>query len=225
MLQRIAVLSFLLLIPFTGCSEDPQAKYDAALRAVERSQARLDNLRPAYDAARQKAALVVCKEIAGTTPEESAMGALSQLDAFAAQALGGGTISGEMTGDMGSDPAKADVAMEAGAEGELAGDSTAAKHSTSPPIGDADAALDQLLNAHKTMQEQQSAAAAPMAKAYETMRKINTPGTPEAKRVEEVLATMPEAKAYLRQEERLARAEEALDAAEAQLPAAPAGVE
>ena len=64
-----------------------------------------------------------------------------------------------------------------------------------------------------------------MAKAYETMQKINTPGTPEAKRVEEVLAEMPEAKAYHRQEERLARAEEALDAAEAALPSGAAGAE
>jgi hypothetical protein len=205
------VIPFLLLSIVVGCSEDPQAKYDAALNAVERSQARLDNLRPAYDAARQKAALVVCKEIAGATPEESAMGALSQLDAFAAQAIGGGTIAG-------------DAAVDPGADGESA--TTDAKPDTkhtTPPVGDADAALDQLLNAHKSMQEQQAVMAAPMAKAYETMRQINTPGTPEAKRVEEVLATMPEAKAYLRQEERLARAEEALDAAEAQLPAEPAG--
>jgi hypothetical protein len=50
------------------------------------------------------------------------------------------------------------------------------------------------------------------------MNKIKVPGTPEAKRFEEVLAKMPEVQAYRRQEERLARAKQAAEEAEAALP-------
>src|SRR3954453_1543482 len=64
----------------SGCGESPQQKYDAAVRELERAQERLDSLRPAYDAARQTAANAVCREIAGTTPEESASAALQGLN-------------------------------------------------------------------------------------------------------------------------------------------------
>jgi hypothetical protein len=70
------------------------------------------------------------------------------------------------------------------------------------------------------MQEQAAALTEPIAKARETMKLINTPGTPEAARVEALLADQPEVKAYRRQEKRVARAQEAVDAAEAQLPGA-----
>jgi hypothetical protein len=77
-----------------------------------------------------------------------------------------------------------------------------------------------LIGAHEKMAEQQSALTGSLAKVQETMTKINTPGTPEAARVDELLKNMPEAQAYLRQEKRLTRAQEAVDTAEAALDAA-----
>src|SRR3972149_2872004 len=49
------------------------------------------------------------------------------------------------------------------------------------------------------------------------MNKIKTPGAAEAKRFEEVLAKMPEVKAYQRQEQRVERATQAVEDAEADL--------
>lgn len=72
----ILMVSLLLL---SGCGPSAQEKYDEAVREVERAQSRLDNLLPAFDAARQTAANAVCKEIAGVTPEESASAALQGL--------------------------------------------------------------------------------------------------------------------------------------------------
>jgi hypothetical protein len=185
--------SFLLfvLVAIAGCGPSAQEKYDAAVKDLERAQARLDNLRPAYDAAREKAALAVCKEIAGVTPDESAMAALTQLEGAADQA----------------------VASQA-ADSQPTASPSAGKKRTS----DADDAIDKLLAAHKTMQEQQAAMTGPIAKAYDTMNKIKTPGTPEAKRFEEVLAKMPEVEAYHRQEKRVERAKHTVDDAEANLP-------
>jgi hypothetical protein len=185
--------SFLLfvLVAIVGCGPSAQEKYDAAVKNLELAQARLDNLRPAYDAAREKAALTVCKEIAGVTPDESAMAALTQLGGVADQS----------------------VASQA-ADSQLAANSIAIEKRTS----DADDAIDQLLAAHKTMQEQQAAMTGPISKAYDTMNKIKTPGTPEAKRFDEVLANMPEVEAYQRQEKRVERANQDVDDAEADLP-------
>jgi hypothetical protein len=168
-----------------------QKKYDAAVEDLERAQARLDNLRPAYDAAREKAALAVCKEIAGVTPDESAMAALTQLEGAADQA----------------------VASQA-ADSQPTANPSAGKKRTSG----ADDAIDKLLAAHKTMQKQQAAVTGPIAKAYDTMNKIKTAGTPEAKRFEEVLAKMSEVEAYQRQEKRVERAKHDVDDAEAGLP-------
>lgn len=47
---------------------------------------------------------------------------------------------------------------------------------------------------------------------------IKTPGTPEAKRFEEVLAKMPEVQAYERQQKRVEEAQQAVDETEAALP-------
>jgi hypothetical protein len=175
----------ILLVVLVGCAPSPEAEYDAALRALNRQQERLDALRPAYDAARQTAALAVCKEIAGATPEESATAALEQLQ-----------------GIMG----------QAGDAQAPAGQATDKKQAS-----DIDAVIDNLIVAQETFQEQQAALSAPLAMTNEVMSKIKTPGTPEAKRFEEVLAEMPEVKAYKRQEERLARAQKAAAAAEAAL--------
>jgi hypothetical protein len=49
-------------------------------------QERLDHLRPAYDAARQKGILAVTKELAGATPNENAQNALAQVEGLAATA-------------------------------------------------------------------------------------------------------------------------------------------
>jgi hypothetical protein len=55
-------------------------------------------------------------------------------------------------------------------------------------------------------------------KVGEVMKNIQTPGTPEAKRYEEVFNALPEVQAYLRQEQRLARAKQTVLDAEAKLP-------
>jgi hypothetical protein len=73
--RRFPVI-LLSLVIFTGCAPSAQEKYDAVVRAHEVAQAQLDKLRPAYDTARTTAMNAVCKEIAGTTPEESASAAL-----------------------------------------------------------------------------------------------------------------------------------------------------
>jgi hypothetical protein len=190
MLRQVSFLLF-ALVATAGCGPSAQEKYDAAVKDLERAQSRLDNLRPAYDAAREKAALTVCKEIAGITPDESAMAALTQL---------------ERTTDT--------AVASQGGDGQPAATSNAGKKRTS----DADEAIDKLLDAHKSMQEQQAAVTGPIAKAYDTMNKIKTPGTPEAKRFEEVLAKMPEVEAYQRQEKRVNRAKQDVDDAEAELP-------
>ena len=172
-----------------GCGPTPQQQYDSAVKTFDRAQARLDMLRPAYDAAREQAKLAVCKEIAGATLEEYALGALSQLEAAKTDALAG-------------------LTADAAAAGEQ-------KPATNP-----DAVIDQLIGAHEKMAEQQSALTGSLTKVQETMAKINTPGTPEAARVDELHSNMPEAQSYLRQEKRVARAQEAVDAAEAALDAA-----
>jgi hypothetical protein len=183
----LSIALFVLALP--GCAPSAQEEYDAALRNLERSESRLDNLRPAFDAAVKQAKQTVCKEIAGVTTEEQTEAALANIE---------GLLSG---------------ATEA-AQTEAAADPQGR------PVGDPDAALDQLLGAHADLQKQTAALTAPLAKATETMKLINTPGTAEAKRYEAVLAEMPEVKAYRRQEKRVERAQAALDAAEAALPGA-----
>ena len=190
MLRQSVLLAFALII-VVGCAPSPEQEFDRAIRALERAQTQLDRLRPAYDAAREKAMLEVCKELTGTTPEESAMAALSQLEGLADQALTGLPTDGQPTEDA---------------------------EATDKPVGDADAALDQLLAAHQSIREQQQAMANPIAKTRETIVKIQMPDTPEAKRFEEVFNEMPAVKAYRRQEERLERAQQKLADAEAALP-------
>ncbi len=191
MLRWIPVAVVLLMV--AGCGPTPEQQYDAALQDFESAQSRLDGLRPAFDAAREKAQRSVYQEIAGKTLEESASDALSQL-----QGLTDGTLTGQP-----------------------AGDGTAAD-ADNRPMGDPDAALDQLLAAHEQMQEVQAAATASITQSSDLTKKINTPGTPENKRFEEVFEAMPEVKAYRRQENRVERAQQALEAAEAALPE-PAG--
>ena len=86
--------------------------------------------------------------------------------------------------------------------------------------GDIDATIDSLIAAQGSLQEQQAALSAPLAKSAEVMKNIKTPGTPEAKRLEEVFEAMPEVQAYRRQEKRVATAQKSFDAAEAALDAA-----
>jgi hypothetical protein len=80
-----------------------------------------------------------------------------------------------------------------------------------------DKTIDSLIAGQKELQEKQAAITAPVAKAQEVMNKIKTPGTPEAKRFEEKLATMPEAQAYDRQQKRVERAQQDVDEAKAAL--------
>jgi exonuclease VII small subunit len=191
------LLLLLSLTTLAACAPapNPQADYEAALKNLERLEARLDNLRPAYDAARQRAAQTVCEEIAGTTPEASAEGAIANLENLL----------------TGATPPTADADTTAASD---------ADKKKAAPVGDADAALDQLLSAHEEMQKQAAAMTAPITKARETMKLINTPGTPEAARVEALIADLPEVKAYHRAEKRVARAQATVDAAETQLPGA-----
>lgn len=181
-------LSILLLFAtlFTGCGPSAQEKYDTAVREHERAQAQLDKLRPAYDTARQTAANAVCKEIAGTTPEESASAALQGF------------------GDV----------LNQSAAGSL---DAAAKNNAGKKGDELDKTIDNLIAAQKDVQEKQASLAAPIAKANEVMTKIKTPGTPEAKRFEDKLASMPEAQAYDRQQKRVEKAETDVDEAKAAL--------
>jgi hypothetical protein len=100
-----------------------------------------------------------------------------------------------------------------------AADGTAAENTAAitKDVGDIDQTIDNLVAAQEKLADQQAAMSGPIQKVNEVMTKIKTPGTAEAKRFEEVLAQMPEAQAYTRQEERLKRAQETADAAEAAL--------
>ncbi len=191
MFRRLPILAVLIVI--SGCGPSTKEKYDEAVRALEAAEARLDSLRPAYDAARQTAANAVCRELAGATPEESAGAALAGL--------------GSVLNPTATPPAE-----EGKADGET-------KQASPGKKGDElDQAIDNLAAAQKEMTEKQAALAAPIAKANEVMNKIKTPGTPEAKKFEEKLAAMPEVNAYERQEKRVQRAKEEVDELEKELP-------
>lgn len=185
------VLLFAALV--VGCSAGPSAKekYDEAVHDLERSQSRLDNLRPAYDAARQKAANAVCKEIAGATVEESATDALAGLSGVLNQTT--------------APPSDAAATTDA------------AKKPSGKKTDELDKTIDNLIAAEKNAQQKQAEVTAPLLKAKEVMAKINTPGTPEAKQMEEKLAKMPEAQAYERQKNRVEKAQKDVDEAEAEM--------
>jgi hypothetical protein len=189
MLQRLSIL-LLLLTAVSGCGPSAKEKYDAAVRELERAQARLDALRPAYDTARQTAANAVCREIAGTTPEESASAALQGL--------------GDVLNQTGAAPPIADKKGDVKSSGRKG--------------SDLDKTIDSLIAAEKGASEKQAALTAPVAKANEVMNKIKTPGTPEAKKFEEKLAAMPEVKTYERQQKRVEQAQHEVDEAEKDLP-------
>jgi hypothetical protein len=99
------------------------------------------------------------------------------------------------------------IAASAGvpAEGEKTGD-------------DLDRAIEQLSRMQEAIEQTQGALTGNFAGSNEVMTKIKTPGTPEFKRFEEVLAAMPEAQAYERQRKRLESATKAALTAEAKLP-------
>lgn len=184
----------LLLATFVaGCSAGPSAKekYDEAVRDLERAQSRLDNLRPAYDTARQRAANAVCKEIAGATVEESATDALAGLSGVLNQTTAPPT--------------------------DVAATDDAAKKPAGKKTDELDKTIDSLIAAEKNAQEKQAALTAPILKAKEVMAKINTPGTPEAKQLDDKLAKMPEAQAYERQKKRVEKAQKDVDEAEAEM--------
>ena len=192
MLRRLATLLVIMTV-VSGCGPSAKEKYNAAVQELDQAQAKLDNLRPAYDTARQTAANAVCREIAGTTPEESASAALAGLGDVLNQPAPSPT-----------DESKKDAGAKPVAKGRK-GD-------------ELDQTIDNLLAAQKDATEKQATLTAPMAKANEVMNKIKTPGTPEAKRFEEKLAAMPEVKTYERQQKRLERAQQEVDEAEKELP-------
>jgi hypothetical protein len=195
MFRRLSIF-FVLLTLVGGCGPSAKEKYDAAVREVDRAQEQLDKLRPAYDLARQTAAIAVCKEIAGVTPAESESAAIQGI--------------GDALNQLATPPT--DNAKQ--------GDS--AKKVAAGRKGDElDKAIENLAATQKELADKQAniaALAAPAAKAKEVMSKINTPGTPEAKKFEEKLAAMPEAKAYERQQKRLERAQHEVEELEKDLP-------
>jgi hypothetical protein len=180
------------MLLIVGCADSsPKEKYDEAVKDLDRAQARLDHLRPAYDAARVRAANEVCKEIAGTTPDESASAALA--------GLGKALEDPSMTA---LDEAKAgeDAKKTAGKKGD-----------------ELDKTIDNLIAGEKKFQEKQAAITAPVTKANEVMTKIKTPGTPEAKKFDEKLASMQEAQAYERQQKRVEKAQQDVDDLKAEM--------
>lgn len=197
MIQRFlfVLLAFFAVIGCAGPSA--KDKLDEAQRRLERAQAKLDEMRPAYDAARATAANAVCRELAGTTPEESASAALAGLSDVLTQpptpAADGGKAEGAKQGEKANDNGKKPAGKKA---------------------DELDKTIDNLIAAQKDVQEKQAALTAPVAKANEVMSKIKTAGTPEAKKFEEKLAAMPEAKAYERQQKRVEKAQEEVDEAE-----------
>jgi hypothetical protein len=84
------------------------------------------------------------------------------------------------------------------------------------PKDEIDRAIGQLTAMQNAIQSAQGVLSGG-AKTNETMTKIRTPGTPEFKRFEEVLAAMPEVQAYERQQKRLNAASQAALAAEGKL--------
>ncbi|HEX5472417.1 MAG TPA: hypothetical protein VFW73_11050 [Lacipirellulaceae bacterium] len=197
MLRRLTVLLAFLTL-FSGCGPSPKEKYDDAVRELEQAQSRLDNLRPAYDQARQTAANAVCREIAGTTPEESASAALQGL------------------GNVLNQPAPATTDQSKKEEAKK--NETGKKVATGRRGDELDKTIDGLIAAEKNAQQKESALTAPVAKAEEVMTKINTPRTPEHKRYEEKLNSMPEVQAYNRQQRRVEGAKKDVDEAKKALP-------
>jgi hypothetical protein len=195
MFRRLWIL-FALVSVVSGCGPSAKEKYDAAVHELDRAQERLDRLRPAYDAARLTAANALCREIAGTTPEESESAALQGIGNALNQLA---TPPKEETKQ--GEPAKK---VPAGRKGD-----------------ELDKIIENAAAAQKDLSEKQAsvaALAAPAAKAKEVMNKINTPGTPEAKRLEEKLASYEEVKAYERQKKRVEQAKQDVEDAEKDLP-------
>jgi len=197
MLRRLSILLMLVTI-VSGCAPSAKEKYDAAVQQLDKAQEQLDKLRPAYDVATQTATNAVCRELAGMSKEES--------DSSALQGLGN-VLNQTPTAQI--DPAKVDPAK-------------AGEQPKKVPAGrkgdDLDKLIDNLGAAQKDMAEKQAALTAPLLKVQEVMKQIKTPGTPEAKKYEEKLAAMPEAKAYERQQKRVERAQKDVEELEKELP-------
>ena len=192
MLRRFSILLVLVTV-VSGCGPSAKEKYDAAVQEVDRAQAQLDKMRPAYDAARQTAANAVCREIAGTSPEESESATM-------------GDVLNQLTAAPPDEGKKVDgtKAARSGRKGD-----------------ELDKLIDNASATQKDLLEKQAALTAPIAKLNEVkkvMNNIKTPGTPEAKKYEEKLAAMPEVKAYERQQKRLERAQQDVEEAEKELP-------
>ncbi len=173
------------LVTFAGCPVAPSAQedFDAAVKQMNEEQARLDALRPAFDAARQAAAIEVCKELTGVTPDEAQSAALE------------------------------------GLQQTLSGLNEKAKEANEDNQGDINATINNLVAGEGAVAEQSKALFTGATKVGAVMKNMNTPGTPEAKRLEEAFHSKPEVQAYQRQEERLATAKQAMLDAEAKLPA------
>ena len=175
-------LGGITLAVFAGCGPTAQDLYDEAARQVKLQQERLDNLRPAYDAARQKAILAVTRELAGATPDENAQ--------KCAQATGRSVH-----------PTSATDLLAGSNQDQL------------------DSAIEHLTKMQSAIESQQNLLLGGAVKVNETMKNIETTGTPENKRFEEVLEAMPEVQAFRRQEQRLEQAKQTMLDAEAKVTA------
>jgi molybdopterin converting factor small subunit len=193
-MRRRFYILLLLVTVVSGCGgPSAKEKYDAAVQEVDRAQAQLDKMRPAYDAAAMTARNAVCREITGTSPEESETATV-------------GDVLNQLNAAQPDEGKKADGAKPApaGKKGD-----------------ELDKLIDSATAAQKDLAQKQASLAAPIAKLNEVqkvMNNIKTPGTPEAKKFEEKLAAMPEVKAYQRQQRRLEIAQKDVEEAEKDLP-------
>jgi hypothetical protein len=180
--NQVACVVFvaIALVAVSGCGPTAQDLYDEAARQVKLQQERLDNLRPAYDAARQKALLAVTKEFAGATSDENAQNALKQLEGLSAQAGATDLLAGTHQDQI-------------------------------------DAAIGHLTTMQAAIEAQQNGLLGGAAKISAATKNIETLGTPENKRFEEILGAMPEVQAFRRQEKRLEDATKIVLEAESKL--------
>jgi hypothetical protein len=194
MFRRLSIL-LLLLTVVGGCGPTPKEKYDAAVQEVDRQQAQLDKLRPGYDTAVATATNAVCREITGTSPEESESAAAQQVSDALTQLTAAPDESKKVDGAK---------AAPTGRKGD-----------------ELDKIIENAAAAQKDLQAKQAALTAPVAKVGEVKKVINnikTEGTPENKRFKEKLAEFQEVKTYERQQKRLERAQQEVEEAEKDLP-------
>jgi hypothetical protein len=131
-------------------------------------------------------------------------------------------VSKEFGGGSPEESATAALQQLEGVLSQAASTPAPAAPTRKDPFSAVDAAINNLTAAQEALKQQQATLSGSIDKANEVLKNIDTPGTAEAKRLEELLAGKPEVQAYRRQEERLEKAKQAANAAEAKLGSAAA---